>query len=580
LLKLPLQLGNERWENTSFNNRLQPTQIGLGTSATNQGLLKLNYDYGSTDNNGNIKSQTIAVPTIGASQGFTAVQTYSYDSLNRLKSVDEKSNNATTWKQTYTFDRYGNRRFDTANNNTTTLPANCQTTICNPENNTANNRLIGTTYDNGGNTTTDASGRTFIYDAENKQIKVRNGATVIGEYFYNGNGKRVKKVTASETTIFVYDATNKLVAEYSNFVETKNAKVSYLTNDHLGSPRILTDAKGAVISRRDFMPFGEEIAPGTGGRNSAQGYFGVDSIRQKFTGYERDAETDLDFAQARMYHKNHGRFTSPDPLQASASANRPQSWNRYTYSYSNPLRYTDPTGMIAGDFYNEDGNKIGTDGKNDGKIYLVTDKKEREKIEKAKGQPYTATVNSALELPSYDVRQEIGVAAVNRSNTATTSDTAGTFHEEGGTVWTDAKGNQFAVPAVSGAYSDPLTQENAQINVYNPANPNLLNNVDPNSSGVVTIYHVHPGGEKDIPKPLTATNEVKIGGSEPVSKNFVQMPSQKDISLVSKQPPNSLGYGIVVGARDKTVYFYKGSGNRSSCNCVGTMPLNKFISIR
>jgi RHS repeat-associated protein len=358
-----------------------------------------------------------------------------------------------------------------------------------------------------------------------------------------------------------------------------------LTNDHLGSPRIITDQNGQVISRRDFHPFGEEIGtlaavPGTPQpRTAALGYTN-DTIRQKFTGYERDTETDLDFAQARMYDFSLGRFTSPDPLQASASANRPQSWNRYTYSYNNPLRYTDPSGMIAGDFYNEDGTKIGTDGKNDGKIYLVTDKKEREKIEKAKGQPYTATVNSALELPSYDVRQEIGVAAVNRSNTATTSDTAGTFHEEGGTVWTDAKGNQFAVPAVSGAYSDPLTQQNAQIDVYNPANPNLLNNVDPNSSGVVTIYHVHPSGEKDIPKPLTATNEVKIGGSEPVSKNFVQMPSQKDISLVSKQPPNSLGYGIVVGARDKTVYFYKGSGNRSSCNCVGTMPLNKFISIR
>ena len=74
-----MRLGNGKWETTSFNSRLQPTQIGLGSSATNQGLLKLNYDYGTTDNNGNVKSQTITVPTVGANQGFTAIQTYTYD---------------------------------------------------------------------------------------------------------------------------------------------------------------------------------------------------------------------------------------------------------------------------------------------------------------------------------------------------------------------------------------------------------------------------------------------------------------------------------------------------------------------
>jgi RHS repeat-associated protein len=371
----------------------------------------------------------------------------------------------------------------------------------------------------------------------------------------------------------VYDASNRLVAEYSTAAEpAATAKTSYLTTDHLGSPRVLTDERGHVISRRDFMPFGEEIASGTGGRNSAQGYSGQDNIRQKFTSYERDNETDLDFAQARMYSYGFGRFTSPDPLAASANPIRPQSWNRYSYSFNNPLRFTDPSGMIVGDFYDEDSNKIGNDAnKNDGKIYLVTDKKEREKIRKTKGD-YTATVNSAIELPSYDVRQEIGVDAVNRSN-------SDTFHEEGGTVWQGANG-QFAVPANPGAVSDPLTQQNAQIQVYDPADSNLLNNVDPNKPDVETIYHVHPSGEKPIPKPLTATNEVKIGGSEPVSKNFVQSPSKKDTTLFNTQPKTRLGYAIVVGARDKTVYFYRGSGNRSGCNCIATLPLDKFTNIK
>jgi len=40
-------------------------------------------------NNGNVTKQTITVPTVGQTPGFTAVQDYTYDSLNRLKSAVE-----------------------------------------------------------------------------------------------------------------------------------------------------------------------------------------------------------------------------------------------------------------------------------------------------------------------------------------------------------------------------------------------------------------------------------------------------------------------------------------------------------
>jgi RHS repeat-associated protein len=348
-----MRLGNGKWENTVFNARLQPTQIGLGSSATDTGLLKLNYDYGTTDNNGNVKSQQITVPTVGTNPGFTAVQSYTYDSLNRLQSAVETIGGGQTWKQTYTFDRYGNRRFDEAN--TTTIAAGCPTAVCNPQIDPTNNRLIGSTFDNAGNTTANPNSQILVYDAENKQVQVSGTTGLIGQYFYDGDGKRVKKYVPStgETTIFVYDASGKMVAEYSTVVAAPaDAKTSYLTNDHLGSPMITTDSAGKVISRRDFLPFGEEIQSGTGGRNSAQGYGGQDNIRQKFTGYERDAETDLDFAQARMYHKNHGRFTSPDPLLSSGRVENPQTWNRYAYVLNSPLKYTDPFGM-----YICDGNK-------------------------------------------------------------------------------------------------------------------------------------------------------------------------------------------------------------------------------
>jgi RHS repeat-associated protein len=99
-----------------------------------------------------------------------------------------------------------------------------------------------------------------------------------------------------------------------------------------------------VISRRDFLPFGEEIQSGTGGRTTAQGYGGQDSIRQKFTGYERDNETDLDFAQARYYKSAHGRFNSPDDFLHDTKAVEPASWNLYVYVRNNPTNLIDPDG--------------------------------------------------------------------------------------------------------------------------------------------------------------------------------------------------------------------------------------------
>ncbi len=259
-----MKLGNGKFETTAFNSRLQPTQIGLGSSATNQGLLKLNYDYGTTNNNGNVLSQTITVPTIGQATGFVATQAYSYDSLNRLKQATENitlngGSQTPSWQQTYTFDRYGNRNFDEAN--TTTLPKDCTESgnpvvceairpIVNPSVNTANNRLNGYTFDAAGNTTIDAEGRQFTYDAENKQVIVKDSQNqTIGEYSYDGDAKRVKKFVPAtgEITIFVYDIEGKMVAEYSTVIE-QSPKISYLTHDHLGSPRILTDQFGAVIS--------------------------------------------------------------------------------------------------------------------------------------------------------------------------------------------------------------------------------------------------------------------------------------------------------------------------------------------
>lgn len=83
-----MKLGNDLWESIVFNSRLQPEQIALGTTLNGIDKLQLNFDYGSTNNNGNVLSQQITVPTVGQAPGFTATQNYTYDSLNRQHDDD------------------------------------------------------------------------------------------------------------------------------------------------------------------------------------------------------------------------------------------------------------------------------------------------------------------------------------------------------------------------------------------------------------------------------------------------------------------------------------------------------------
>src|SRR5262249_36555275 len=113
----------------------------------------------------------------------------------------------------------------------------------------------------------------------------------------------------------------------------------------LGSPRVITNSTGDVVSRRDFMPFGEEVAPVDSLRAANTVYTSGDSIRQKFTGYQKDDETQLDFAEARMYENRHGRFTAVDPLLISGKSANPQTFNRYMYVLDNPLVLQDPSGL-------------------------------------------------------------------------------------------------------------------------------------------------------------------------------------------------------------------------------------------
>ena len=212
-----MNLGNTLWEHSHFNGRLQPDEIGLGTSNGDSSKLKLEYAYntlGAGDNNGNVLSQKITFDTLGTQ---TVIQQgYLYDPLNRLLDANETGG----WHQTYTYDRYGNRT-TVDNHGGIYLPT---FSLAVSE---ANNRVTdpGFNYDAAGNlkqqpdTPGAATYKLYTYDAENRLTKLNGSA---GTYVYDGDGRRVKKMVDASITTYVYNAQGQLVAEYTNTSPTGN----------------------------------------------------------------------------------------------------------------------------------------------------------------------------------------------------------------------------------------------------------------------------------------------------------------------------------------------------------------------
>ena len=111
----------------------------------------------------------------------------------------------------------------------------------------------------------------------------------------------------------------------------------YYSVDHLGTPRLVTNAAGNVESVHHYFGFGEELST----TSTAE--------TKRFTGHERDFHTpgsrdDLDYMHARYYKAHMGRFLTVDPADEAILLERPQSWNRFSYAHNNPVRYNDPTG--------------------------------------------------------------------------------------------------------------------------------------------------------------------------------------------------------------------------------------------
>ncbi len=321
----------------------------------------------STDNDGNVTKAEMYVPNADGSYNMLQDQ-YAYDALNRLQSVGEYQWGAqNVFTQSYDYDRWGNRTI----NQSSSANINKQLFTVN----TANNRLgvpSGQSgqmnYDVSGNLTTDTYSRadtTRTYDGDDRLVANTDTSNQMSRYTYDAVGRRVRRNVNNQETWQVYGIGAELLAEYTAnaaatsvqkeygyrgggllVTATSGADIEWLVDDPLSTPRMIVDKTGTLAGtkRHDYLPFGEEIFAGTGGRTTAQGYIG-DNVRQKYTRFERDTETSLDFAEARYFSSNQGRFISLDPASSSMRPIDPQSFNRYSYVGNNPVNRIDPSGL-------------------------------------------------------------------------------------------------------------------------------------------------------------------------------------------------------------------------------------------
>ncbi len=88
-----------------------------------------------------------------------------------------------------------------------------------------------------------------------------------------------------------------------------------------------------------------------------------------FNGKEKDWESGFHYYGARYYWGELlTGWLSVDPM-----SDKYPSMSPHNYCAWNPVKLVDPDGREMGDFYSKDGTYLNTDGKNDGKVYIVND---------------------------------------------------------------------------------------------------------------------------------------------------------------------------------------------------------------
>ncbi len=215
----------------------------------------------------------------------------------------------------------------------------------------------------------------FKWDLWNRlsEVEIKNNGTQVSgrlTFAYDGFGRRIQKTFVdlinsnnSYDKRFIYDredlvlevTNNKITAFYVHapgidnpigMLRDRNVngsfeddEIYYFTKDHLGSVREIVGLDGKIKQRQRYSAYGRT----TREKNDSELSRLIDQP-YGFTSREHDAETGMYYYRARYYDSSTGRFLSEDPIDFAG-----EDTNLYRYVANNPIRFTDPLGLLSFD---------------------------------------------------------------------------------------------------------------------------------------------------------------------------------------------------------------------------------------
>jgi RHS repeat-associated protein len=208
------------------------------------------------------------------------------------------------------------------------------------------------TYDDNRNLIDDGE-KLYSWDADGRitQVKKKADGSIIADYAYDEDGRRVRSTINGQVTKYVYDgdsirvlyetnASNQMTRYYTysgignllSMTVVGGATYFYHTNAH-GDVIAVTDANNNTVATYTYDAWGNITAQ--------NGSF-ADDNPYRYAGYHYDKETGLYYLMARYYNPKYGNFLSQDP--DPGDKDDPITQNGYTYANNNPVMGVDPDG--------------------------------------------------------------------------------------------------------------------------------------------------------------------------------------------------------------------------------------------
>ena len=206
---------------------------------------------------------------------------------------------------------------------------------------------------------------TYVYGHQRIAMEEHVGNTVRTKR-YVGACERVTETMGSLTTDRWLTYLTGPTGVYAVVVTMNGTNtLHYILKDNLGSWTTITDSDGVVEQRLSYDAWGNLRNPETwsgsftGTPMFDRGFTGHEHlynfglINMKFTVSERSAKLclstaercELGGANGRLYDPILGRMLSPDVVIQDEQSS--QAYNRYSYCFNNPLRFTDPSGYVV-----------------------------------------------------------------------------------------------------------------------------------------------------------------------------------------------------------------------------------------